>query len=592
MNSEAQKEWEDLDDENVGFKSVAGGDAPWFLRSTPYYEPNGNYDADCWLTAAYHDGWEDGVGFSIDDQSCGICSASYLCSSNLQGDPPTAAPTVTPAPTTPEPSVAPTISPAPTTAAPSRAPVCEEEGEFDYADGTVHCLAVNDKLYDLFPVNKGERTCGVDDVDDCPDGMSLWVPRDYEHAAAVYDAFGQQYTRIAGIYRDEDGCGGCRDHSLNSYDQALYEGEAPGNLGFTSILPGNGKWFLRQVFNGRGWNQPDGNYHARCWLNIYGFDEGAGLRFDDQGCVCQTRYLCSSNQITKGWSTYAPTSTPEDPTMTPSMLAPTMPPMGMKTREPTMSEEMFEPTMMPVAKTLEPTMVEMSEPTAGPTMAPVAKTADPTTKPTMPPTTKKTAKPTAKPTASPTEKPTSAPVTKPTAEPTEKPTSAPVTPAPSVAKTADPTTKPTMAKTAKPTAKPTAEPTEKPTSAPVTPAPSAAEPCEDSTSWIQGTKADRTCAWIGTNAAERCTKKSADKVPASVACRAACGSCGESDSFPSLPAPDCVDSKTWRGAKKKKANPKETCKWVAEKAEKRCKRKDVDKVKAKVACPVACGTCD
>jgi hypothetical protein len=128
----------------------------------------------------------------------------------------------------------------------------------------------------------------------------------------------------------------------------------------------------------------------------------------------------------------------------------------------------------------------------------------------------------------------------------------------------------------------------------VTPAPSTAEPCEDSTSWIQGTKADRTCAWIGENAQKRCTSKSAksaDKVPASVACRAACGSCGESDSFPSLPAPDCVDSKTWRGAKKKKANPKETCKWVAEKAEKRCKRKDVDKVKAKVACPVACGTC-
>ena len=41
MNSEAQKEWEALDDENVGFTSVAGGDAPWFLRSTPYYEPNG-----------------------------------------------------------------------------------------------------------------------------------------------------------------------------------------------------------------------------------------------------------------------------------------------------------------------------------------------------------------------------------------------------------------------------------------------------------------------------------------------------------------------------------------------------------------------
>merc|ERR1719261_1421097 len=135
----------------------------------------------------------------------------------------------------------------------------------------------------------------------------------------------------------------------------------------------------------------------------------------------------------------------------------------------------------------------------------------------------------------PTADPSTKPTAKPTAEPTEKPTSAPVTPAPSVAKTADPTTKPTMApnaKTAKPTAKPTAsptekptsapvtkptaEPTEKPTSAPVTPAPSTAEPCEDSTSWIQGTEAGRTCAWIGEDAQKRCTKKSADKVPASV----------------------------------------------------------------------------
>merc|ERR1719271_1706925 len=182
--------------------------------------------------------------------------------------------------------------------------------------------------------------------------------------------------------------------------------------------------------------------------------------------------------------------------MMPTMLVPTIPPAGMKTRE---------PTMMPVAKTLEPTMVEMSEPTA-----------DPSTKPT------------AKPTARPTEKPTSAPVTKPTAEPTEKPTSAPVTPAPSTA-----------------------------------------GPCEDSTSWIQGTKAGRTCAWIGKNAAKRCTKESADKVPG----RVACGSCGEADSFPSLPAPDCVDSRTWRGAKKGQANPKQTCAWVAQQAKKRCKRK-------------------
>ena len=58
------------------------------------------------------------------------------------------------------------------------------------------------------------------------------------------------------------------------------------------------------------------------------------------------------------------------------------------------------------------------------------------------------------------------------------------------------------------------------------------------------------------------------------------------DSFDSA----CADSTTWR----KKNKDKQNCAWVGKKAAKRCKAKvkSEDGVKAKVACPMACGTCD
>ena len=60
------------------------------------------------------------------------------------------------------------------------------------------------------------------------------------------------------------------------------------------------------------------------------------------------------------------------------------------------------------------------------------------------------------------------------------------------------------------------------------------------------------------------------------ACPATCGEC----------EPACEDDETWFS--KKSSN---NCRWVAEKPDSRCSRKSDDKVKAKDACPVACGTC-
>ncbi|KAH8056391.1 hypothetical protein JL721_9991 [Aureococcus anophagefferens] len=96
MNSDDQRAWAALDPgNNVAFTSVAGGE-PWFMRSAWYNEPNGNYQADCWLTTTWREGWEEGVGFRLDDNQCNICSASYLCSTNQVErirDEPTPAPT-------------------------------------------------------------------------------------------------------------------------------------------------------------------------------------------------------------------------------------------------------------------------------------------------------------------------------------------------------------------------------------------------------------------------------------------------------------------------------------------------------------------
>ena len=55
--------------------------------------------------------------------------------------------------------------------------------------------------------------------------------------------------------------------------------------------------------------------------------------------------------------------------------------------------------------------------------------------------------------------------------------------------------------------------------------------------------------------------------------------CGECE-------PACADSASWYYKKSKR-----DCEWVAENSDKRCKKKGLDKTKGKDACPIACDTC-
>ena len=51
---------------------------PWFLRNAPYSEPNGDYDAGCWLRTWHFEG----EGLRINDGGCTYGYKSYVCSSN------------------------------------------------------------------------------------------------------------------------------------------------------------------------------------------------------------------------------------------------------------------------------------------------------------------------------------------------------------------------------------------------------------------------------------------------------------------------------------------------------------------------------
>ena len=103
----------------------------------------------------------------------------------LQVDSPTQAPTVTPVPTTPAPTSAPAAS-----AAPTNTGICTAEGHHDAPGPHRQLHPSGRQAYDIFPIEDGLVTCGANDINSCPDGTDIWVPRSLDHAKAVWDLYG------------------------------------------------------------------------------------------------------------------------------------------------------------------------------------------------------------------------------------------------------------------------------------------------------------------------------------------------------------------------------------------------------------------
>jgi len=314
MNSEDQKayEAEGFRGSHVGFKSIASG--PWFLRSTTYSEPNGDYDANCWL--GLHGGWDEDVGFRFNDARCNVRSTNYLCSSNWVDKlpPPSAAPTMAPTlePTLPPTSASPTVTPP---------RVCNGVvGSKTYVDPTgaaydAACYEIGDLesgepggVVDVVVVTGGELTRRRTDPNSCPEGMDIWVPRSLEHARLITSTYSTALTTIVGVYRDGPGegwnqaCGGCTSFAMNSVAQQEYEAQDPSAcsqgacVGWTSVAGPHQPWFMRR----EPFGEPNGDYTQNCWLNARWrqFDDDLGFGMNDWNCnYASSSYLCSSNWI-------------------------------------------------------------------------------------------------------------------------------------------------------------------------------------------------------------------------------------------------------------------------------------------------------
>merc|ERR1712151_744436 len=215
----------------------------WWLRDARYNEPNGDYHANCYLHV--YDVNPNNVRFN--DGNCNYYSTEYLCQKALKGY----------------------------KCAPGSPSNCKVKNipVKGYSPGQ---LAV---------ITNGKRVRRSTEAHSCPSGWKIWSPRNKNDWTIVYNAMGKnigKYPRsphlIVDVTRGANGCGGCTKYAMNS-------GEGQQNSWRTRD---GSPWWLRDS----RYNEPNGDYHANCYLHIYDVNPN-NVRFNDGNCNYQTNaYLC------------------------------------------------------------------------------------------------------------------------------------------------------------------------------------------------------------------------------------------------------------------------------------------------------------
>ena len=98
--------------------------------------------------------------------------------------------------------------------------------------------------------------------------------------------FKSRAQELVGIYGRADGCGGCERYTMNSDvpQQARH---------WTSVAEPAEPWYLR---GNAETGEPNGDYTAGCWLDVWGRHPGIGYYFNDERCGhYATEYVCSTN---------------------------------------------------------------------------------------------------------------------------------------------------------------------------------------------------------------------------------------------------------------------------------------------------------
>merc|ERR1712072_543499 len=137
----------------------------------------------------------------------------------------------------------------------------------------------------LARVDNGKRVRRSTESHSCPSGWKIWSPRNKNDWNIVYNALGKNIGRdprsphlIVDVTRGGNGCGGCTRYPMKS-------GVSQQNSWRTRD---GSPWWLRDA----RYNEPNGDYHANCYLHIYDVNPN-NVRFNDGNCnYYSTEYLC------------------------------------------------------------------------------------------------------------------------------------------------------------------------------------------------------------------------------------------------------------------------------------------------------------
>ena len=137
----------------------------------------------------------------------------------------------------------------------------------------------------LFRISNGLKVSKSTEKNSCPSGWKIWSPRNKNDWTLVYNALGKNFANypraphlIVDVTRSGNGCGGCKNYAMKSTvsEQSSWK-----------TSDGSAWWFRDSKYN-----QPEGNYHANCYLSVQGVDPN-NVIFDDNNCgYSSTDYLC------------------------------------------------------------------------------------------------------------------------------------------------------------------------------------------------------------------------------------------------------------------------------------------------------------
>jgi len=217
-------------------------DSPWWLRSTTYSEPNGDYSANCFLNIKSASNVRD---ITFNDGSCNYHSKSYYCQ-------------------------------------PEKVSTKPRKGSPRSCHCTKVLLTGKYSAGSLVKCENCRSTRRSRDVNSCPKGMKIFSPASRSDWKVILASAGplRAPNWIVDVTRPQNGCGGCTRQAMKSANR----------LQATWRTSDGSSWWLRS----RRYNEPNGDYSANCYMDLWRTPSNEDdIKFNDGKCgYSSTSYYC------------------------------------------------------------------------------------------------------------------------------------------------------------------------------------------------------------------------------------------------------------------------------------------------------------